>query len=46
MIRKRASSRSDSAVEGRGDRAGATVFFPEVGQKKLKLKFARLQVVG
>ncbi|MDX1529913.1 MAG: UvrD-helicase domain-containing protein [Rhodothermales bacterium] len=34
------------AVEGRGDRASATVFFPEVGQKKLKLKFARLQVVG
>jgi DNA helicase-2/ATP-dependent DNA helicase PcrA len=34
------------AVEGRGDRAAATVFFKAVGQKKLKLKFARLQVVG
>jgi DNA helicase II / ATP-dependent DNA helicase PcrA len=34
------------AVEGRGDRASATVFFPNVGQKKLKLRFARLQVVG
>ncbi len=34
------------AVEGRGDRAAATVFFQAVGQKKLKLKFARLQVVG
>ena len=34
------------AVEGRGDRAAATVFFQGVGQKKLKLKFARLQVVG
>ncbi|GAB5534531.1 MAG: 3'-5' exonuclease [Rubricoccaceae bacterium] len=34
------------AVEGRGDRATATVFFNSVGQKKLKLKFARLQVVG
>ncbi len=34
------------AVEGRGERAAATVFFRGVGQKKLKLKFARLQVVG
>ncbi len=34
------------AVEGRGDRAAATVFFQGVGQKKLKLKFAGLQVVG
>ncbi len=34
------------AVEGQGERAAATVFFPAVGQKKLKLKFARLQVVG
>src|SRR5690606_27213482 len=34
------------AVEGRGDRMAATVFFKSAGQKKLKLKFARLQVVG
>jgi DNA helicase-2/ATP-dependent DNA helicase PcrA len=34
------------AVEGTGERATATVFFPAVGQKKLTLKFARLQVVG
>ena len=34
------------AVEGRGDQAKATVFFKEVGQKKLVLKFARLQRVG
>ncbi len=34
------------AVEGVGDRASATVFFKSVGQKKLKLAFARLQVVG
>jgi len=33
------------ALEGHGDRASATIFFPDVGQKKLKLKFARLQVV-
>ena len=33
-------------VEGAGERAAATVFFRSVGQKKLKLKFARLQVVG
>jgi DNA helicase II / ATP-dependent DNA helicase PcrA len=34
------------AVEGHGERAAATVFFPDVGQKKLRLRFARLQVVG
>ena len=34
------------SVEGQGDRAAATVFFKNVGQKKLKLKFAKLQVVG
>ena len=34
------------ALEGRGERASATVFFRGVGQKKLKLKYARLQVVG
>ncbi len=34
------------AVEGAGDMAKATVFFPTAGQKKLVLKFARLQVVG
>ena len=33
-------------VEGVGERAAATVFFRSVGQKKLKLKFAGLQVVG
>ncbi len=33
------------ALEGQGDRSTATVFFPDIGQKKLKLKFARLQVV-
>lgn len=33
------------SVEGQGDRASATVFFQSVGQKKLKLRFARLQVV-
>ncbi|HEX8299437.1 MAG TPA: UvrD-helicase domain-containing protein [Rubricoccaceae bacterium] len=33
-------------IEGVGERAAATVFFRSVGQKKLKLKFARLQVVG
>ena len=32
--------------QDRGDRAAATVFFKAVGQKKLKLRFARLQVVG
>ncbi|MGB3542060.1 ATP-dependent helicase, partial [Rubrivirga sp.] len=34
------------AIEGAGDRAAATVFFNSVGQKKLKLAYARLQVVG
>ena len=34
------------AVEGAGERAAATVFFNSVGQKKLKLAYARLQVVG
>lgn len=33
-------------AEGRGDRAAVTVFFPSVGLKKLKLKFAKLQVIG
>jgi len=31
------------ALEGEGDAARAIVFFPEVGQKKLVLKFARLR---
>ena len=30
-------------MEGRGEQAKAVVFFPEVGQKKLMLKFAKLQ---
>ncbi|MDQ7040465.1 MAG: UvrD-helicase domain-containing protein [Rhodothermus sp.] len=30
-------------LEGQGDQARAVVFFPEVGQKKLVLKFARLR---
>ncbi len=34
------------SVEGRGDRARATVFFKDVGQKKLVLKFARLRRIG
>ena len=33
------------ALEGIGHQAKATVFFPEVGQKKLVLRFARLRVV-
>jgi DNA helicase-2/ATP-dependent DNA helicase PcrA len=33
------------ALEGSGLQAKATVFFPEVGQKKLVLRFARLRVV-
>ncbi len=33
------------ALEGQGHQARATVFFPEVGQKKLVLRFARLRVV-
>jgi DNA helicase-2/ATP-dependent DNA helicase PcrA len=32
-------------VDGVGDRATATVFFPSAGQKRLKLKFARLEVL-
>ena len=34
------------AVDGHGAQAKATVFFQEVGQKKLVLKFAKLQRVG
>ena len=34
------------AVEGAGERAAATIYFNSVGQKKLKLAFARLQVVS
>lgn len=33
------------SVEGHGDKKSATVFFQKAGQKSLKLKFARLQVV-
>jgi len=33
------------AIEGVGDQAKATVFFRDVGQKKLVLRFAKLQVV-
>lgn len=34
------------SMEGRGDQAKAVVFFKEAGQKKMVLKFARLQVIG
>ena len=34
------------SVEGAGDRAAAVINFKSVGMKKLKLAFARLQVVG
>ena len=34
------------AIEGAGDQTKATVFFKEVGQKKLVLKFAKLRRVG
>ena len=34
------------SVEGAGERAAATVSFKTVGMKKLKLAFAKLQVVG
>ncbi|MFO8232544.1 MAG: 3'-5' exonuclease [Longimonas sp.] len=35
------------SVEGKGDRATAVVFFGgDIGNKKLKLKYARLRVVG
>ena len=34
------------SMEGRGDKATAVVFFQGVGQKKLKLKYAKLRRVG
>ena len=34
------------AVEGSGQQTKATVFFRDFGQKKLVLRFARLQVIG
>jgi hypothetical protein len=34
------------ALEGKGDGANVTVFFKNVGQKKLKVKFAALTVIG
>ncbi len=34
------------ATEGAGEQAKAVVFFRSVGQKKLVLKYARLQVIG
>ncbi|HMB89491.1 MAG TPA: UvrD-helicase domain-containing protein, partial [Rhodothermales bacterium] len=34
------------SMEGRGDQAKAVVFFKEVGQKKLVLKYAKLQPLG
>ena len=34
------------ALDGRGDQASATVHFRDIGTKKLKLKFAKLTVVG
>jgi DNA helicase II / ATP-dependent DNA helicase PcrA len=34
------------ALEGKGDQANVTVFFKNVGQKKLKVRFAALTVVG
>lgn len=34
------------SVDGRGEKATAVVFFKDVGQKKLKLKFARLRRIG
>ncbi len=33
-------------VDGKGDSAMATVFFPAVGQKNLMLKFAKLLILG
>lgn len=34
-------------VDGKGDKATAVVFFgPDIGNKKLKLKYARLRVIG
>lgn len=34
------------ALEGRGEQAKAVVFFKEVGQKKLMLRFAKLRRIG
>ena len=34
------------SMEGRGEQAKAVVFFQEVGQKKLMLKYAKLQRIG
>jgi DNA helicase-2/ATP-dependent DNA helicase PcrA len=34
------------AVEGLGGNKKATVFFKEVGQKQLLLKFAKLRIIG
>ncbi len=34
------------AMEGRGEQTKAVVFFPEVGQKKLMLKFAKLRPIA
>ena len=34
------------SMEGQGEKATAVVFFEDVGQKKLKLKYARLRRVG
>jgi DNA helicase-2/ATP-dependent DNA helicase PcrA len=35
------------SVEGQGEKATAVVFFgTDVGNKKLKLKYARLRVIG
>ncbi|MCZ6757795.1 MAG: hypothetical protein O7C39_05880, partial [Bacteroidetes bacterium] len=34
------------AKEGRGDQTKAVVYFREVGEKKLILKFARLKRIG
>ena len=34
-------------VDGKGDKATAVVFFgPDIGNKKLKLKYARLRIIG
>ncbi|MDX1547520.1 MAG: 3'-5' exonuclease, partial [Rhodothermales bacterium] len=33
-------------MEGRGDQAKAVIFFKEVGQKKLMLRYAKLQRIG
>jgi DNA helicase-2/ATP-dependent DNA helicase PcrA len=34
------------ALEGRGEQTKAVVFFKEVGQKKLMLRFAKLRRIG